>query len=217
MEMPDDSTAQTQSSDTAKPKVKLVDSVHRQIRIGKKATYPFMPDSCFNQLVLGNPDSFRVFRLENGADMIKIGNDRQAMAWYNSRKTEELQVAVTGNEKKGFYPYRFVLQRVYRNGATLFPEKHEFVDKANFISGHGIYLGMSVDYVENVYQSQTVTQWQKGDTLYLQYNPEKKDEQYFTHYNYQSYSAIYKFVNDDLCRVEYTVQPENFEPTPEKD
>lgn len=143
--------------------------------------------------------------------MMKLSGERKFMAWYNIEKSEELETYVTGNDSKGYFPYKFILQKAGQKRGNPFPEKHEYVNKANFITGHGIYIGMSPDYVMNIYKSQSLMQWQNGDTLYLQYQPKEKDAKYYTRYKRESYTAMYKFVNGFLRRIEYSVAPEEFE------
>lgn len=205
-------TTENNSDDPTLSVTKIQDSsVPHSVVNGKKASYAFPPDSCINNLVIGNPDSFKLFRRENGAFPNKISENRVSMSYYNISHREEMQVLVTGNERKGYFPYELIVQRVDTLSPHLFPGKHERVNKGHFISGHGIYIGMSIDFLLGIYKSQELMQWQKGDTLYLQFKSEKKDAKYFTKYSYESYSATYKFVNESLVRMEYEVLPESFE------
>jgi hypothetical protein len=204
--------AENNSDAPVPPEIKIQDSSVPHVVInGKKASYAFPPDSCISNLVIGNADSFKIFRRENGAFANRINPEMVSMSYYNISHKEEMQVLVTGNERKGYFPYSLIVQSADSHSSHLFPGKHEQANKGHFISGHGIYLNMSSEFLLGIYKSQELLQWKKGDTLYLQYTPGKKDEKYFTRYDYSSYSATYKFVGDFLVRMEYEVHPGEFE------
>ncbi len=187
---------------------KLHDSVPREVRVGKEGAWAFKPDSCFNDLLLGDPESFRVFWRTNGAKFSNMDNKRQVAHYLNQGKTELLEVCVTKNEKGKEVAYAISLRKVIGQS---YPGDALEVGKRNFITGHGIHIGMLASYVQRIYTEQTMTQWQKGDTLYLRFTPKAKDAEHFTRFSPGSYTATYKFVDEYLRRIEYTVDPAEFE------
>jgi hypothetical protein len=203
----------TSTTSTASSPTEISDSIPHEVCNGNKATYAFPPDSCVGNLVLGNSDCFIPFVRENGAITKAITGHRRSMAYFNKQNSEEMEVFVTGMDAQKIFPYQIIVQKNNLK-KNQFPEKHEPMDKYNFISGHGIYITISSAYLMGVYKGQTLVRWQKGDTLYLQYKPQKKDASFFKRYNYEDYSATFKFVNDYLVRMEYLVKPETFEITP---
>jgi hypothetical protein len=50
------------------------------------AVYAFRPDTNVNSLVLGNADSFRIFKKKNGFTAIGLGGDRYGTVYVNNRK-----------------------------------------------------------------------------------------------------------------------------------
>jgi hypothetical protein len=187
---------------------KLPDSVPREVRVGKDASWAFKPDSCFNELLLGDVESFKIFWRTNGAKFSDVGNKRQVAHYLNQENTELLEVYITKNKKGKEVPYSICLQKVV-NG--FYPDDALEVNKRNFITGHNIHIGMLASYVQRIYTDQAMTQWQKGDTLYLVYKPKPKDAKHFTRFSHESYTATYKFVDEYLRRIEYTVDPAELE------
>lgn len=200
-------------TDTAAIKNVLPDSVPREVMKGKGGDWSYRPDSCFNELVLGSAPSFSEFWKKNGANMQTLEGKRKVTTYFNSQKTEWMAVYTTQNSKGKDLAYGVVVQKAGAPGspAMPFPGKAEFLSKANVITGHGIYIGMSPDYVLSIYTDQKLTQWEKGDTLYFTYEPKEKDAKYFPYYDWKNYKATYKFVNDRLRRMEYFADPAELE------
>lgn len=200
-------------SDSAKKDSLLPDSVPREVMKGKGGDWPFKPDSCFNDLVLGNAQSFALFWRKNGANMKTLEGNRKIMSYFTTKKTEWMAVYITKDQNGKERAYGMVLQKAGTPGSPAMPcaDKPEVLYKPNVITGHGIYIGMSPYYVQSVYTDQKMTQWEKGDTLYLVYHPQEKDAKYFPYYNWKNYTATYKFVEDRLRRVEYFCDPADLE------
>lgn len=186
----------------------LPDSVPQTVMIGKGGDYAYKPDTAMNEIVLGDAVGMKKFAYDNGAEGETSGA-RKVLYYFNALETEFLNVYVTTVDGK-MYPYGFRLQK---NSDTIgnYKKPHGYVIQRNFLSSHGVYIGMPPDFVQSVYKSQPMLRWVKGDTTYLKYSPAEKDKKYFTRYQYTDYSATYKFV-DDKCRViEMMVKPEVFE------
>lgn len=187
---------------------KIPDSVPQTVMIGKGGNYAYKPDTAMNQLVLGDAAIMKKFMYDNGAEG-EVAGSKKVIYYFNGLETEFLSVYVTIVDGKN-YPYRFRLQK---NSDTIgnYKKPHGYVTDRNFLSGHGIYIGMPPDFVQSVYKSQPMLRWVKGDTTYLKYSPSEKDKTYFTHYQYSDYSATYKFVDDKCREIEMIVKPEVFE------
>lgn len=183
------------------------DTVPHEVRKGKKSTYAYLPDTSFGTLVIGNADSFQVFWRHNGANIVKTGENRYVASFYNSERSEWVAVYLLKNKKHRETPYGIVVQKANQIGAPRVPGDPLVASKANFVSGHQVYIGMPLAYVMSIYTDQALMQWQSGDTLYLQYKPEAKDAPMFHRYSWQQYSATYKFVNGRLRRIEYFADP----------
>jgi hypothetical protein len=184
-----------------------------EVKKGDGGNYAFKPDTAINSIILGNPDCFKPFNRENGSNLVSLGGKRNAAVYYNSavEHTQAMELRMTKNSKGEDVVYAIIVQQ---NGVEHAPElsgrpipSSEF----NFISGHGIYIGMTEDYVMSVYSNQAFMEWEQGDTVYLEYKPQPKDGNYFKRYKPTVYSATYKFKNGTLRRMEYSVDPAEFE------
>jgi hypothetical protein len=198
------------ATDSVKPKT-AADTLPHEVRHGKVASYAYIPDTSVQKIILGNTASFSKFYHDHGANMNNIGNDRIAVAYFNLNKTEELQLLLTKNAKGENVPYSITLQKYGDAGSPLLTQRPFTTEENNFVSGNGIYIGMNPDYVMAVYTDQAMMQSEHNDTLVLKYNPLKKDARYYSNYSMNSYSTTYKFVNDRLVRMEYAVDPKEFE------
>lgn len=161
-----------------------------------------------NEIILGDAAGMKKFTYDNGAEGESSGK-KKVLYYFNALETEYLAIYTTSVDGK-MYPYGYRLQK---NSDTIgnYKRPHGYVTARNFMTGHGIYIGMPPDYVQSIYTSQPMTRWVKGDTTYLTYSPSEKDKSHFKRYAYSDYSATYKFV-DDKCRViEMMVKPEAFE------
>jgi hypothetical protein len=188
------------------------DTAPHTVMSGKEATYAYVPDTCFNDLVLGSTTSFKQFWQANGADMHKLADDRAVATYFTSSKSEWMSVYITKDSKNHEVAYGLVLQKAGQKGAPPMPPGRAYtLSKPNVLTGHSIYIGMSPTYVMSIYRDQPLTQWERGDTLYLKYKPSAKDAGNFKRYSYAAYSATYKFVEDRLRRIEYMVDPAELE------
>ncbi|MCX6312345.1 MAG: hypothetical protein NT084_12005 [Bacteroidetes bacterium] len=199
------------TSDSTQSKKSAVDSIPHEVRKGRVATYAYMPDTCIKKIILGNSESFRLFYRDNGANINQIENGRMAISYYNAVKTEEIQLLLTEDEKQKDLVFSMIVQKYGDAGSPLLAKKPLITADNNFISGNGIYISMSKEYVMSVYADQGLMQWQKGDTMFLQYKPMEKDKSFFKHYSWQSYKATYKFVENKLVRMEMDIDPKEFE------
>lgn len=188
--------------------LKQADSIPKIVRVGKEADWAYKPDSCINEIVLGDAVSFANFSHKNGAEG-ETNGDYRVLHYFNGDETEFLSVYTVKVNGKNI-PYGLC---VAKNSDSLGNNKmkHDYALDRNFLSGHGIYIGMPIDYVQNVYKSQPMMTWIKGDTTYLAYAPSQKDEQHFKRYPFTQYSATYKFVNDQCRVIEMMVDPEAFD------
>ncbi len=186
-------------------------SIPHEVQKGKVATYPYMPDTSIRKLILGNSESFRLFYRDNGANINKIEHDRMAISYFNAIKTEEIQLLLTEDEKQKDVIYSMIVQKYGDAGSPVLAKKPLMTAENNYVTGNGIYVSMSLDYVMSVYVDQALMEWQKDDTLYLQYKPMIKDRSFFNRYSWESYKATYKFVNEKLVRMEMEVDPKEFE------
>lgn len=199
--------------DSAGPSERIADSVPHEVMSGKGGTWAYRPDSCFNELVLGSTKSFAEFWRKNGANMKTLNGKRKIMSYFNTQKTEWMAVYMTTDSKSQELAYGVVVQKAGTPGSPPMPcaDQPEYLSKANVITGHGIYIGMSPSYVQGIYTDQPMMEWQKGDTLYLSYGAKEKDAENFPYYSWNSFTAVYKFVDDKLRRIEYFVDPAELE------
>jgi hypothetical protein len=207
---------------TAKDSAAMRDSIARldpekphEVMKGKGGDYAFMPDTAIQSIILGNPDCIKAYYRENGSYQGVLSDGRRAVAYYNSskEKKQEMEIRLVDNAKGEEVPYAIIVQ--WKD------DKEEYAPELsvrsipssdfNFISSHGIHTGMSYQYVLATYKNQSFMEWEKGDTIYLQYKPKPKDRNYYKRYTPESYAVTYKFVDEVLCRMEYTVDPEEFE------
>lgn len=198
----------SESSNTSTDSTASVpDSVPQKVRAGKDATWAYKPDTMVNTILLGDVASLKEYMYSNGAKGEMAGN-RSAMYYFNGAESEFLTVFAVNVGSKSI-PYGL---RIEKNSDTLrnYKLEHNYSTATNFITSSGIYIGMSVDFVRNVYKSQEMLMWTKGDTTYLEYTPVAKDQGHYKRYLHTQYRAKYKFV-DDRCRViEMMVDPEAF-------
>ncbi|HET6990418.1 MAG TPA: hypothetical protein VFJ43_03800 [Bacteroidia bacterium] len=198
-------------SASGKTKSRGVDTTPHEVRKGRAATYAYLPDTSIKSLILGNPESFALFYRNNGAMMNDLGNDHSAISYFNTSKKEEIQLLIMKNAKNKDVIYSMTLQKYGDAGSPLLAKKPLTTSENNFVTGNGIYIGMTQEYVMSVYADQALMQSQHNDTIVLKYKPLEKDKQYFKRYSWKSYSVTYKFVDNALCRLEYNVDPEEFE------
>ncbi|MBI3511459.1 MAG: hypothetical protein HY064_12410 [Bacteroidetes bacterium] len=183
---------------------KKKDPLAKEIMNGTGAVYPFIPDTLFDSLVIGSRTSFGKYLLRHGASLHKVNDSTAVTLCFSSDKSEWMQVWVI--DKKTFeIPFSIVLQKTDDLPVPIFGERPEFIGKKKFVTGHGIYLGMPKSYLLNVYTDQKMKQEMKSDTLVLTYHPQKKDEQYYKDYDYSKVEVKFKFVNDNLRRMEYCI------------
>lgn len=184
------------------------DSIPREVRVGKDATWAYKPDTMINTLLLGDVASLKEFMHKTGNNGTTTGN-RVAMYYFNAGETEFMTVFAVMEGTK-YIPYGL---RIEKNSDTLRNYKlgHNYAVETNFITSSGVYIGMSVDFVQNIYKSQTMTMWTKGDTTYLHYVPVEKDAKHYKRYLPTEYSATYKFVNDKCRWIEMLVDPKSFD------
>lgn len=191
---------QTDSADTTK----IPDSVPQMVRVGKDADWAYKPDSMINDLLLGDAESLKKFKRDNGDEGHEKGG-YYVMTYVNTRESELLTVFVTNTTN---VPAAFGL-RVHKNiRTTKSPPAENYAMAPNFITSFGIYLGMTMEYVQSVYKSQEMMTWSKGDTTYLTYSPKEKDQEHYKRYTYKDYSSQYKFVDGLCCTIEMFVRPE---------
>lgn len=184
------------------------DSIPQIVRIGKEANWAYKPDTMINEILLADVASPQKYMHENGSNG-SVNGDRSEMYYFNNRETEYLTIMAVVLGTKSI-PYGL---RLEKNSDTLrnYKREHNYIMQSNFITSAGIYIGMSVEYVQNIYKSQTMLKWVKGDTTYLTYSPSEKDKAHYHRYIHTDYTASYKFV-DDKCRViEMIVDPKSFE------
>ena len=187
------------------------DTLPHEVFKGKKGNYAYLPDTSFNDVVLGDPVSFRAFARSNGETMTKIEGKRFFASYLTATKSEWLTIYLTKKKNGQEVPYGYILQKAGQPGAPKVPGKPDLMFKNNVVTGHNIYIGMTQDYVMQVYLDQVFTQWQSGDTVYLRYQPKAKDANYYKRYGWEGVTVTYKFVNDRLRRIEYFVKPEDLE------
>ncbi|MDQ3108338.1 MAG: hypothetical protein M3R17_00445 [Bacteroidota bacterium] len=183
-----------------------------EVMKGKDASYAFMPDTAIQSIILGNPDCLKEYYRQNGSNKSAIGK-RYAVAYYTSSvdKKQEMEIRVTDNTQREEVPYAIIVQRKGEEHSPELSVRSIPSSDFNFVSGHGVYIGMPLHYVMSVYSNQSFMEWEKGDTVYLQYKPKPKDTNYFKRYKPESYTVTYKFVDESLRRMEYYVDPEQFE------
>ncbi len=201
----------------AVPKDSIIAEVNpeipHEVKKGNNSGYAFMPDTGIQSLILGNAESWKKYVRQNGANHVLLGGKCEASVYFNSSKgkKQEMEVRTTQNANGDYVPYAFIVQAMGEEHApeltcTAIPSA-DF----NFVSTHGIYIGMPYSHVLSIYSNQSFMEWELGDTLYLQYKPKPKDVNYFKRYKADSYSVTYKFFDDNLRRMEYFVDPKQFE------
>jgi hypothetical protein len=205
-----DSSASVDSSSSNEP---IIDSVPRDFIHGKPANYAFKPDTAFKDWVLGSAESFAVNWRKLGSNMKKVGDNRWVTTYLCDRETEWLAIYLCKNKKGKETPYGFVMQKNEQPGApeNPNPDNMEYSGSPNILTGHGIHIGMTTEYLTSIYTGQKMQRWIKGDTLYYQFKGQGKDAGWFTRYGYQSYVATYKLVNDKIRRIECFVDPAELE------
>jgi hypothetical protein len=185
----------------------IPDSVPQRVVLGKEADWAYKPDTMMHDFILGEGKGLRDFYYDNGSN----GESKDGISvrpFLNSKQTEKLTlytVKAKGNE----VPFAFRVEK-FVTDPKMDKSALNFTGIPNFVSGHGIYIGMPVDYVQSVYKGQPMMKWTKGDTTYLTYAPLEKDKSHFHRYTYTDYSAQYKFVNDQCRVIEMNVLPEVF-------
>lgn len=186
---------------------KGADSIPTKVRLGKEATWAYKPDTMVNTILLGDVASLKDYMHKNGAQG-EVVDSRTAMYYFNASESELLTIFAVKVGSKSV-PYGL---RIEKNSDTLrnYGREHNYSIESNFITSSGVYIGMSVEFVRNIYKSQEMLMWTKGDTTYLEYTPVAKDDQHYKRYLRSEYQSKYKFV-DDRCRViEMMVKPESF-------
>jgi hypothetical protein len=208
---------------TAKDSAAIKDSLARldpekphEVMKGKDADYAFMPDTAVQSIILGNPDCIEKYFRQNGAQKVFVEDGRRAVVYYNGStgKKQEMEIRVTDNGNGVEIPYSIIVQWKDKKDEEYAPKlaaRSIPCSDFNFISSHGIYVGMSYQYVLATFKNQSFMEWEKGDTVYLQYKPKPKDKNYYKRYSPESYSITYKFVDESLQRMEYSVDPKEFE------
>lgn len=190
---PEAVTTQTEDSTS------IPDSVPRMVRAGKEADWAYKPDTMVNDILLGDDISLTNFKRKNGNEGENKSNGVTEMVYVNALETEQLTIYQLNEASKPLvYGYR-----VKKNPRTKdSPPASNYALDRNFMSSAGIYIGMPIDYVQNIYKSQPMMLWTKGDTTYLSYAPSEKDKEHFKRYATTDYSALYKFVNDNCVLYE---------------
>lgn len=184
-----------------------------EVRKGN-ANYAFKPDTAIQSLVLGNAESWVNYFRENGAtSAASIGENLVANVYYNSSvsKNQEMEVRVVKTAKGEMVPYAFIVQRRGEEHAPALSANAIPSSDFNFVSGHGVYIGMPQDHVMSIYSNQSFMEWEKGDTVYMEYKPKPKDANYYKRYKPEGYRVMYKFIDGSLRRMEYSVDPKQFE------
>lgn len=212
-ELLEDKPVVVDSTATIAPKKELDESVPHPVMYGDSAKWGFMPDSSIDDVVLANAESFGKFWKEHGANMKKLDGKRQVACYFNSQSTEWLAVYLTQNAKGKELPYALVLQKAGAPGSPPMPnpKNPEYVSHANLITAHGIYIGMSPEYVMRIYSHQEMMEWTSGDTTYLEYRPKEKDAKHYHRSDWKNNRALYKFVEGKLRRAEYSTDPAELE------
>ena len=187
--------------------------IPHEVKKGNNSSYAFMPDTAIQSLVLGNAESWKKYVRQNGANHVSLGDNRETSVYFNSSKgkKQEMEVRTAKNANGDYIPYAFIVQP---RGEAHAPElAYTAIPSSDFyfVSGPGIYIGMPYSHVLSIYSNQSFMEWEKGDTVYLQYKPKPKDVNYFKRYKAESYSVTYKFFDDILRRMEYSVDPKQFE------
>jgi hypothetical protein len=204
---------QTPIEETKKDSVaenKLPDSVPQPYRYGKKADWAYKPDSAIVDLVIGRWKGLKDFTYENAAEGIDGPDGTRTMMYTNSQETE-LVTLFTVDIKGHRTLSGFRLVKL-DDKKSIKLDKVNISVKPNFITNHGIYIGMPYSYVTAMYKSQDLMTWTKGDTTYLTYVPAEKDDRYFVMYPRSAYKCTYKFVNDKCRWIETIVDPKAIKP-----
>jgi hypothetical protein len=204
---------QTPIEETKKDSVaenKLPDSVPQPYRYGKKADWAYKPDSAIVDLVIGRWKGLKDFTYENAAEGIDGPDGTRTMMYTNSQETE-LVTLFTVDIKGHRTLSGFRLVKL-DDKKSIKLDKVNISVKPNFITNHGIYIGMPYSYVTAMYKSQYLMTWTKGDTTYLTYVPAEKDDRYFVMYPRSAYKCTYKFVNDKCRWIETIVDPKAIKP-----
>ncbi len=201
-------SSQSDSSD-----VKIDPFTPHEVGKGDGGDYAFKPDTSVQKIILGNPDCLKTYFLENGFHDVSLGGNRKAMDYYNSSVGIKhlMELRTTKNKKGETVVYEIIVQRSDDPPAPQLATKAIPSSDFNFVSGHGISIGMTIDYVMSIYSNQKFMEVEKGDTVYLTYTPKPKDYNFFKRYHPAAYSVVYKFKNETLRRMEYSVDPKEFE------
>lgn len=184
-----------------------------EVRKGKK-DYAFMPDTAVQSIILGNPSCLPGYYRANGSNAVSLGQGHHALTYSNNRtenSKEEMELRITEDAQGNDIVYAIIVQRKEEEHAPKLSTRPIPSTDINFVSGHGIYIGMPLDHVMSVYSNQSFMEWEKGDTVYLEYKPKPKDKNYFKRYKPESYTVMYKFKDETLRRMEYSVDPKQFE------
>lgn len=195
-------------------KIKIDPEKPHPVKKGHGAGYAFKPDTSIQKIILGNPDCFAAYKRENGSSVITLDDKHKAVVYYNSAvgHAQLMELRTTKNRAGKEIVYAIIVQKA--DGGEHAPALSGSAIPSsdfNFVSGHGISLGLSEYYVMSVYSNQSFMEWEKGDTVYLEYKPKPKDFNYYRRYKPGSYRVMYKFRDDVLVRMEYSVDPEEFE------
>lgn len=188
----------------------IPDSVPQPYRFGKKADWAYKPDSAIVDLVIGRWKELKDFTYENAAEGIDGPDGTRTMMYTNNQETE-LATLYTVNIKGRRTLSGFRLVKL-DDKKSIKLDKVNISVKPNFITNHGIYIGMPYSYVTAMYKSQDLMTWTKGDTTYLTYEPAEKDDRYFVMYPRSAYKCTYKFVNDKCRWIETIVDPKAIKP-----
>lgn len=184
-----------------------------EVRKGNK-DYAFMPDTAVQSIILGNPACLLGYYRANGSNAVSLDGGHHAITYSNNRtkeSKEEMELRITEDERGNDVVYAIIVQRKDEEHAPKLSARPIPSTDINFVSSHGIYIGMPLAHVMSVYSNQSFMQWEKGDTVYLEYKPKPKDKNYFKRYTPASYSVTYKFKDETLRRMEYSVDPKQFE------
>ncbi|HTL82136.1 MAG TPA: hypothetical protein VL651_10550 [Bacteroidia bacterium] len=200
--------------DTAKPgetTAQKTDSVKKDsiVMKGHGDIYPYKPDTMYNELLIGSISSFREFWKAQGAELNKENDSTWYCLYTTNGGAERVQIWMVKDDQNNVIPYAIDIRKYHdelfkKNVKSLVESNH------HIITGHGIYIGMSTDYVMTVYTDQKLKRTVIGDTVCLEYQPQKKDATEYKRYVYSAVTARYKFVDDYLRRIEYVVDPKGF-------
>ncbi|MGL4599372.1 MAG: hypothetical protein ACRCYO_17750 [Bacteroidia bacterium] len=177
---------------------------------GKKASYPFPPDSCFNKFVLGNLDSLQTLADKFGrAEFEKQAGGISLLRFRNNHDEQMLTVYMHHGTKEGPWgnPYSLVLEPF--DSLTKYETEPKRTRDLNFVSAYGIFIGMPKDRLLAIYKGQEFGQKMQDSTLTLTYLAEAQDSIYYKRYAWNTYRAEFQFKDDLLKRVEFTFTPKD--------